>query len=59
MNVRDRVKTTERLGGPALIQRMTSDTESNEFIYNADPLGVWIEGNVFLPWTSIEWIKPL
>lgn len=50
------MKTTERLAGPVRLT-LAATGEEEAFVMSADPLGLWLADDTFVPWSAIDRIE--
>lgn len=50
------MKTVDRLTGPVRLTLAAGGTEE-AFIMSADPLGLWLADDTFVPWSAIDRIE--
>lgn len=50
------MKTIDRLAGPVRLTLAASGAEE-AFVMSADPLGLWLADDTFIPWSAIDRIE--
>lgn len=50
------MKTVDRLSGPVRLT-LAAGTTTDELVMSADPLGVWLADDIFVPWSAIDRVE--
>ena len=50
------MKTVDRLTGPVRLTFATGTTEE-AFVMSADPIGLWLDNESFVPWSALDRVE--